>query len=516
MQNKIFKFISSPLMLCIISAFFLVLSFPKFDLFLFAWIGLVPFLFAIEKKTRGQAFKLGFFCGLIFFSTTLYWFINMAPTGGIPVFLSFLACALLSSYLSLYFGLFGFLITLFKMKNRIANLFFIPSLWVVLEFLRSGLFSGFGWGALGHSQYQQLAIIQISDMTGVFGVSFLIVMVNVLLKEILQGLFTKQKKNLKTVVLSSIIVGFLLAAALFYGMQRIMHFSSLSNEKARIAVIQGNVDQEKKWDMSYWPEIFEKHFSLTKKAAGEKPDLIIWPETAFPGYLWNEKERFEELKNFVRKINIPLLVGIVTRDGDRIFNSAILISSRGEETARYSKLHLVPFGEYLPLRKQFPFLSALVPIEDFSSGGEAVLFPVSKTNKKLSVLICFEDTVTWVSRVMTRKGANLLVNMTNDAWFLDTKEPFLHLQGSVFQAVQNRRSLVRAANTGISCFINAFGDITSIVKNVKGKTTYVDGYRVDQVSFVEKMSFYTKFGDVFAYLCFGCILMIAISKNKYY
>jgi apolipoprotein N-acyltransferase len=185
----------------------------------------------------------------------------------------------------------------------------------------------------------------------------------------------------------------------------------------------------------------------------------------------------------------------------------------GRPDQQYDKIHLVPFGEYVPLRGLFPFLSDLVPIGDFTPGKEYTLFSIdfkegtgSLKQGLFGVLICFEDTLSYISRRFTQEGAQFLVNITNDAWFLDTPAPFMHLQASVFRAIENRRSLIRSANTGVSSFVDPSGRIYRYLQDTHGKKTFVEGYAREEVLLSQEKTFYTKFGDVFAYLCFGCIL----------
>jgi len=514
------KIPTKTIILCIFSSILLVLSYPKFDFWFLMWGALIPFMFALDKKTFGQAFRIGFLCGCIFFGGTLYWFIHTTSSGVVPGFLAFLGTVLLVLYLSLYFGLFGCAWVLFRKRTMIWKLFLLPSAWVALEFLRDRLFTGFGWVSLGHSQYKILPLIQIVDVTGMFGISFLIVMVNYFLKETLTAFTDSRKESMSAIHLSFFILLSIWLFVFAYGMIHLIPTQQL--EETKIAIVQGNVEQDRKWDNSAWPEIMEKYLALTEEAAETKPDIIIWPETAFPGYLWEAQGRFDKLKEFVADMKVPLLVGIATREGGRYHNSAILVSENGEEIAQYNKLHLVPFGEFIPFREQIPFISYFIPIGDFSPGEELTLFPIRSDaaaskpeNKYFSVLVCFEDTVSGVSRKLVNNGANLLVNITNDGWFLDTKAPFLHLQASVFQAVQNRRSLVRATNTGVSCFVDQFGRIYSAVKDRQGRKTYISGLSVGKVAFNNKRSFYTKFGDIFTYLCFSCILLGVLIKKHH-
>ncbi len=501
--------ILSNLIQCILSAFLLVLSFPPTDYWVFAWFALVPFFNVLDQKRRGQAFGYGYFLGILFFAGTLYWFIHVTLAGAI----------LLILYLAVYFGLAASGYMWVQRWKPITQMIVFPSFWVTLEYIRGHLLSGFSWVSLGLSQYKNLAFIQIADVTGMLGISFILVMGNVFLKEILDIRIKTGNWSMSQKIRFPAIVYLSLLVMIFgYGELRLRENTALP--QVRVAVVQANIAQELKWNRNFWPFILEKYVSLTEEAALKKPDMIVWPETSFPGFLWEAPQLFEGLKEKVKQLNIPLLLGLVTKEGNNYYNSAVLISSQGHVVKRYDKLHLVPFGEYVPLRRFFPFFSNIVPIEDFTAGHEYTLFPIfsqSEPNQKdnyISVLICFEDTVEELSRGFVGQGSHALVNITNDAWFQDTNAPYLHLQASVFRTIENRRSLIRAANTGVSCFIDPLGNIYGYVENHVHKRTYVAGSSIYHVKLNSQRTFYTKYGDVFTYLCFGCILWMIIQQKK--
>jgi len=491
--------------LCILSAGLLILSFPKTDIWIFAWVGLIPLMIACDGKNARGAFGLSYFCGVIFFGGVFHWLRHVTLVGAV--------CLVM--YLALYFGLFGWATRYFKDRSIFFKLFLIPSSWVIVEFLRAHLFSGFGWSLLGYSQYKVLPLIQIADMTGAFGVSFILVMVNFLLKEIISLRILQKEKQWPRELSGALwTTGFLLIIVFGYGFIRLQERGS--GQGLRIAIIQGNVSQQHKWNQLLWPEIFQRHLTLTQRAAEQKPDLIIWPETSFPGILDDNIEYFMQLKKKVSTLKIPLLFGAVIEE-DAYYNTALLLSKDGNIKKKYRKQRLVPFGEFVPFRKQLPFLASLMHIEDFTPGDSFTLFSLHENQKqanKFSVLICFEDTVSRFARKFVQRGSQLLITITNDAWFLDTKEPFEHLQAAVFTAVENRRTLVRAANSGVSCFIDRTGHIFNYVQNGLHKKTFVPGFVVGNASFNTKLTFFTKFGDFFTFLCFGCILLAIIKKNS--
>lgn len=510
-------------LLCLFSAGLLVLAFPKTDLWICAWGGLIPLMFALDGDPPAAAFRRAYLCGLVFFAGTLSWFFHLTRWFS---FIAAVGVVLLFLYLAVYFGMFGLAYSLFSRRTPLVKLFLLPSVWVVLEFVRGRLFTGFDWAALGHSQYKNLPVIQIADMTGVAGVSFAVVMVNVFLKEVITERFVRKTPGeSKTLSVLTRVTAVAIVMVLGYGVFRLFPAGGRRRPAARfsVAVIQANIPQEMKWQETAWPSIMEKHIALSGQAARHDPALIIWPETSFPGNPRDDKELFRRLQGTARRLKIPLLFGAVTRKGEDYYNSAVLLSKEGDVVETYRKVHLVPFGEYIPLRSFLPFLSGLVPIGDFTAGNQWTTFPASFGGLKdggagrFSVLICFEDTVARLSRRFVRGGARLLVNMTNDAWFGDTKAPFMHLQSAVFRTVENRRALVRAANTGVSCFIDRWGRIVRWVEGGTGdraKKTYVNGYAVGEADFGGGITFYTKFGDVFTIFCFGCILGGILWKEK--
>ncbi len=501
-------------MTALICSFFLLwLSFPLVDLWIFAWFSLVPFLCVLDGKKRIAAFAFGYGLGLLFFTATLYWLIHVTFVGMILVIL----------YLALYFGFFALGYRFFSARPLAEKLLFIPSLWVALEFIRAHFLSGFGWVLLGHSQYKNLMMIQIADLTGVAGVSFMVMMVNVLLKEWVDVLRHNHPELKKKIILPTVFVMALLFIIGGYGVYHLKRRPILPTLK--VAVVQGNIPLEVRGTKSLWPSILEQYLQQTTTALAVKPDLIIWPETAFPGFLWEAPSLFEDLKRFVAQERVPLLLGAATQENGHYYNSALLISptprhggaglptGQAGVVKQYNKLHLVPFGEYIPLRSVLPFLENIVPIDDFTAGTEYTLFPIALSsqvkipNPRLAVLICFEDTIPGLSRGFTQRGASLLVNMTNDAWFQDTAAPFFHLQASVFRTIENRRSLIRCANTGVSGFIDPQGRVIRYLENSEGRKTTLAGHASANVAISDETTPYTKLGDVFTYLCFGCILV---------
>ena len=476
-------------------------SYPIFNISFLAWFALIPLLIAIRGEKPVQAFFTGYITGVLFFASALYWVSYVAIIGEI----------VLALYLALYFGLFALGADILLMqfpRPRIRYAFLVSALWVGLEYARSCLLTGFGWALLGHTQWENLPIIQIADMTGAYGVSFLVVFTNALLA-------SKIKKKIKGMVpepryLALLVI--MLVVVSIYGYFRLDE--KFRGNALKVSVVQGNIPQARKWDEKYADEILRQYVSLTKEAAKDKPNLIIWPETSVPGFLETDRKIFDAVSGLAKEVNTYLLVGTpseATPERGPYFNSAVLFSNEGTVIKRYDKMHLVPFGEYVPFGDNiFSFVKTRYDMgEDYSRGREYTIFevPLDKERKaKFGALICFEDVFPELVAESVRHGADFIVVITNDAWFMKTGAPYQHAQSSVFRAVENRISVVRCANTGYSCFIDQKGKVTGSVKDAKGERIFVPGFATAKVVPIKGETFYFKHGDLFAWACIWVFL----------
>ncbi|MCG8430455.1 MAG: apolipoprotein N-acyltransferase [Candidatus Omnitrophica bacterium] len=467
--------------LCLCSALLLHLSFPWASCWILAWCAFIPFFLFLEGSGRARAFFLSFLTGIFFWSLTIFWLIHVTVPGTV----------LLVLYLSLYFGVFGFLASFILTRPGRRTVFFLPALWVVLEYARSHLLTGFGWALLGYSQYRNLWLIQAADVTGAWGISFLVMMGNVFLYAVM-----RRRKCFPSV---SALVIFLLA--LGYGAMRLYFAPALPQQERTVSVIQPNIPQEMKWDPRARAEIIRTYSRITARAALEKPDLIVWPEAAVPGIVGEDRDVFEAMRVFIRGLGAPVLLGAVFfEEADRYFNSALLLDRSAGIAQRHDKIHLVPFGEYLPLKGVFPFLEEIAPIGDITAGGDYTLFHLRQN--VFGVLICFEDLFPGLARGFVLRGADFLVNITNDAWYKETPAAHQHFAASVFRAVENRRPLIRAANTGVSGVISSEGRVVATVRDRAGREIFCEGFIHGQIPGIPgRMSFYTRYGDVFAAIC---------------
>ncbi|MFZ5569360.1 MAG: apolipoprotein N-acyltransferase [Thermodesulfobacteriota bacterium] len=498
------------------SGLLLTLAFPRADGYGLAWLALVPLLLSFRKATAARGFSLGLIAGLSHYLTLLYWLVGtMTLYGQLPAVVSVSLLVLLCFYLALYWAGFAYLCCRFWPRPTAGFLFFIPALWTALEWIRTYLLSGFPWGCLGYSQYQVLPLIQLADLTGVYGVSFLIVMANAALFLLVMYWFRRDWQGnavaRKTAVFTGVAFLSAAVAAWTYGNHRIGFLEARMAGAAQktISVIQGNIDQSVKWDPAFQAATVRKYLSLSRRAAAEKPDLIVWPETATPFYFLapHATKLTWLVQNGIRDIGTYFLIGSPSfiREIGRLeyYNSAYLMDPAGRPLQKYDKVHLVPYGEYVPLKKWFPFLGKLVAqVGDFRGGKKGATLHWS--GNRLGVQICFEIIFPELSRSMADNQADLLINITNDAWFGKTGAPYQHLSMALFRAVENRRSLARAANTGISGFIDPIGRITAAT------ALFEDAALTRPMPLIRDKTVYSRFGDVFAAGCLAIVLLFLV------
>jgi len=500
------------LLLAASSGILLALAFPAPDLHHLAWIALLPLFLAIRGQSIRNGFWLGGLAGILYFIGTVYWVTNSVYFyGGIPIVPASLITLLLCAYLALYPAVFG--AAAVHIRKNHPSLFFIaaPALWTAIELARTYVFSGFPWSLLGYTQYRTLPIVQIADITGVYGVSFLIVMVNAALAE-----FITDKKRYPGLIIALAVILFVLG----YGSMKLRQPEQRAGMK--ISVVQGNIEQDKKWHPAFQGETMAVYKRLTREALKEQPDLVIWPETATPFYFSGvapaDQALTADLVAFVKQNRVPLLFGSPTYEvklNRRIVgrNSAFLLSADGQVEATYHKIHLVPFGEYVPLKNVLFFVERMVQaIGDFQAGDDYAVMriPYGHTVTKLSTVICYEIIFPDLVRRFVDNGAEIITTVTNDAWFGKTSAPYQHFSMAVFRAVENRVPVARAANTGISGFIDAQGHIlgaSGIFTQAHLTRTVVPG---------AERTFYTRFGDLFSYACVlaSLILLANIPKKK--
>ena len=504
--------------LAILSGILLTLSFSPFDLYFLAWFALVPLLLPLWRRKSSHAFIIGMIAGFVYFAATTYWVYNsMYYYGHLSTLVSLFMTLLLSLYLALYVGAFATLFNFFTSRSRCPALLIVSFTWTTLEFLRSYIFTGFPWSSLGYSQYKFLSLIQFADITGIYGVSFLVAAFNGAIYDIIY--FIKKRREAPLLPPTYTIAGLLFLAVLtlcvfFYGHYQLKNDNP--GEKVKVSIVQGNIRQDIKMDMAYQNMIFEKYVNLTNKVIKNSPSLIVWPEASFPYIFGADANNSQRLIDYQKSTDSFLLFGATlikdkTESQYMLSNSAVLLDKKGEAIYSYDKIHLVPFGEYVPLKWLLPFIDKLVAdVGDFVFGQE---YTVARTPfGNLSTAICYEIIFPGLVRKFVNNGADMIVTITNDAWFGRTSAPYQHFAMAVLRAIENRVPVVRSANTGISGFIDAKGRI------LQKTNIFVEATLTDEISIKTfKKTFYTKYGDLFSFLCilitFLCITHHFFSKK---
>jgi apolipoprotein N-acyltransferase len=466
----------------------------------------------LEGRRPFRAFLLSFLTGWCLFTGVFYWVWSVQA-------FNLLDYLLLAFYLSIYIGAFGFAVRQIRSHTTLPLALIAPPLWVALEYLRSHAgFLGVPWMLLGHSQFLHPWLIQITSLTGVFGLSFLIVLVNAVIAEAIIAVRPNSLAHLlhtpSRLYLNRIIVAAsLLASSLIYGGWVLS--KGTADEGIRVAVIQGNIPQDRKWDQTFRTQILDRHIALTRKAAADHPKLIVWPETAVPVDVQHTPALLQELGGLARESDSYMLVGSAANAkfaeknlAGKEFNSLILISPDGTVAGEYRKQILVPFGEYTPLRGIVRWSKAVAaPRQDILAGESSTLLTMGSLS--IGATLCWENVFPDLFRKFVKGGARLMINATNEAWFGKTAAPYQLLAMSVFRASENRVAVVRAANTGISAFIDPYGRIVEQLKASNGKSVFVEGVLTGTVPLSQGPTFYTRFGDVFAFAQIAaCVLIL--------
>jgi apolipoprotein N-acyltransferase len=491
------------LVLAALSGLTLAAAFPKLDLEPLAWIGLVPLLVAIEGVRPRTAFRFGWFSGLVFYLATVYWVVHtISAYSSVPQSLALAILLLQAAVLGCYTGAFAAGMRWLEERDLPA-LWLAPGLWVVLEWLRSWFFIGFPWAALGYSQYRHHDLVQMAEVTGVYGVSALLVLFNVVAAAVLRARGAALRALWPALaVLSVLVAGIPLAG----GRRASALAARTPAGHVRVALVQGNIEQDQKWDPAYQDETLGRYRDLTLASLAEHPDLIVWPETATPFFFQDPGPLREDMLALATRAGVPLLFGSPAYRYDEKgepeeFNRAYVVSAQGRELGTYDKIELVPFGEYVPYERALFFVHRMVEAVGRMVPG---LTPtvLRLPQGRFGVLICYEGVFPALTHRFVENGADFLVNITNDAWFGPTSAPYQHLAQVTFRAIENRVPVVRAANTGISAIIDPDGRI-----RWQGPL-YEPLWHVGEISWPGVRTFYTRYGDVFVY---ACVLATAIA-----
>lgn len=485
-------------------------AFPKIDLPFFAWISLIPLFFIVFRRTVGSAFVIGLVAGTFFYGVLLYW-IPAVPAhyGHLSPVLSLLIYLLLIVFLGLFWAIFWALFARISRSYPQASFFVAPFLWVGLEYILTSFLTGFPWGLLGLSQFKNLSFIQLASLTGVYGVSFVLVL--------FQSLFVCAIKTAKRWPFAFAVI---LMVIVHLGGFLSLKKTAQAPENFQAAVIQGNVSSDIYWNEVSTQEIlklFEDHIDLSRQAVDAGAQLIIWPEFSVPLCFGCQDALYQNFKRilfqFAQDSQCTLLLGTNEAAGppeQRIYRNTALCLAPDFAMSMYFKMHLVPFGEYTPYKKIFGFIEKMThAIGEITPGTEHVLHTFK--GLRFGSPICYEIIFPGLVRGFVKKGADFLVTITNDGWYGNTSAPYQHFANAVFRAVENRRYVLRAATTGISGIIDPYGRI--VRQSAIGTRTFLSG----TVTPSKKLTFFSRFGNVFSFLCLAlsaAALILAVSKKR--
>ena len=484
------------------------LAFPGTDWWLFAWIWLVPALCCGLARPPRAALADGWLAGTVFYVVLLRWLDHtFLHFSAIPWPITWLPIAALAAYCGLYTALTAAAVS--WLRSRIGAgpaLGLVAPLWVVGEWVRGHLMDGFPWGLLGYSQHAVLPVIQIAELAGVYGVSFVIVGVNAALAALV-GLGWRRAAPGASIAL------LLLAGSLAFGWSALGREETAVGREIKVGLIQPSIEQTIKWDPAEHARILDTYEALTREAARSKPAVILWPETATTIFLRGDDGLLARLIRLSGEVGTPLLIGSIDRqDGPngKFLNSAFLLTGQGIR-GKYDKIHLVPFGEYVPLGWLIGFVRSWAEfISDFGVGETETVFRLPEAS--FGTVICYEVIFPELFRGFVARGADFMVNITNDAWFGRTSGPWQHLGMLPLRAVEHRVAIARAANTGISAFVEPSGRVA------RWLPLFERGVLDGRVRPRGRTTLYTRWGDWLAYGCIGLSALgfgFALSRRSF-
>lgn len=439
-----------------------------------------------------RSFLLGLTAGLVYFAGTLYWVGGVMRTyGGLNWPVSIAVAFALIAYLALYPAVFALVCSRLLAAFGPEALLLSPAVWVATELGRAHLFTGFPWVLLGYSQAPVLPIAQLASVFGIFGLSALVAIVNAALAYLLFA------RSLRSRVLSAAVALACVLATSVWGTLRLNDNRLVHDgEPLRVGLVQGNVPQDEKWDAARASAIFQRHLQLTREAAARGARVIIWPESSTPFLFEEDPFVRDTIRGMAARTNAYILVGsdqIERTQPPRYYNAAFLVGPDGRTLAVYRKMHLVPFGEYVPLKRVFFFAAPLVEaVSDFSPGDQAVLLPLG--TRPVSTAICFEIVYPDLVRRFVLAGSQLLTTITNDAWFGQSSAPYQHFEQARVRAIEEGRYLVRSANTGISGIVDPYGRV------LQRSRLFEPTVLVGQVRTLTGLTLYARIGDLVAYV----------------
>jgi apolipoprotein N-acyltransferase len=453
-----------------------------------------------------HAFGLGAASGAVYFAGTLYWVTHvMVQYGGLHVWSAILVNALLVAFVTLFPAVFALIMRRLLVAYGLRALLVAPLVWVTTEWGRTHLFGGFPWVLLGYSQVALLPIAQFASVLGVYGVSGLVASASAAAVFSVETTSARQRRTVLVAAVATIVI-----AALWGGARMARGTLTRTGEAVRVGLVQGNVDQGEKWNAARAASIFQDYLRMTRQAVEQGSDLVIWPESSTPFVFEEDRAAADLVRALARRTQVPILLGSDQIERGRevkYYNAAFLIQGDGTTGGVYRKMHLVPFGEYVPMRGLLFFAAPLVEtVSDFSAGDRTVLLPFK--GHLLSTAICYEIVYPAIVRESVRGGSELLTTITNDAWFGRTSAPYQHFAQAAMRAIEEGRYLVRAANTGVSGIVDPYGRILA------ASPIFQPGVIVGSVGLLTSQTLYARMGDLFAYTSTLVTLALLIAARR--
>jgi apolipoprotein N-acyltransferase len=515
-------FVRSGFLIAVFAGLLLAASFPKVDFAGGAWIAPGLLAFASHEKRRGDAFRVGVIAGLSFWLTSLYWLLDIPyrwhsiPLGPGAGWLA------LATVLSLFLGTWTWLISdAWHIRRfwlgRLAWALAAAAAWVALEMIRARLLGGFPWNFLGASQFKMVPLIQMASVTGVYGVSFLVVWTSLSFYSAMCMVFARPNSRFSWKPEAEAFLPLLAGVILFALGEFRVNEPASTTSTIRVALIQPSIPQDLIWDPGANSNRFQQLLQLSERALTNNVDLLVWPESGVPQF---DKPTYDAITNLAGSHQVwfifnaddvkPHLNATNEFDND-YFNAAFLAGPDGclRFNEIYHKQKLVMFGEYIPWVNWLPLVKWFTPITGgYTPGNSAVTFDFENLHATASPLICYEDLFPQIGRKAASGGPDFLINLTNDGWFGQSAEQWQHEMGAIFRAVENGIPLIRCCNNGVTCWINAHGRPREIFHDDSG-SVYGDGVLIFDLP-LEKhdTTFYTRHGDWFGWSCVGIALVL--------
>jgi apolipoprotein N-acyltransferase len=463
-----------------------------------------------------RAFLLGLLAGMVCFAGTLYWLVETMTTfGGLPMAGAVFAAGLLVAYLALFPAAFAAVLGVLYRRFAARGLFLAPAVWITTELGRQYVWDGFPWELLGYSQVQVLPVAQVASLIGVYGISGLLALTATGAAYVLVGRGRERWAAVGSIAALVVVIA-------IWGQARMRAADLLTQgEPIRVAVLQGNVAQEEKWNPANREAITDRYLTMTRQALAQGAKFIMWPESATPLPLEQDIVGGAALRRIAVESDATLLVGSdqiepiktatpAEKEQSRYYNAAFLLKPDGRVGAVYRKMHLVPFGEYVPLQSVLffagPIIGAVADFSSFTPGTLPVLLPVG--DHLASTAICYEVIYPNLIREFVRDGSELLTTITNDAWYGRSSAAYQHWDQAAMRAIEQGRYLARAANTGISGFVDPYGRV--IAKTALFEPAVV----VQDVRFLKHRTIYNRIGDLVAWASLGLTLAALLAARR--